>query len=357
MTRSAKPETSEAPGWDAITAACEALYPDQAPKHFGTLIGYRLGGPDPLPGISVWKRQHPVPHWHFVTYGFSELYEKEQEDTEVSGYGFELTFRLKIDPAQAEPPVWALNFLQNLARYVFESGNVFRSGDWMSANGPIALEEDTAICSMGFIDDPELPAIDTLYGRVTFLQVVGLTADEELAAKRWKTARVLDVFEPVLPLWVTDLGRRSLLELSDIAAKIEQGAQQDGSSTGVLWSDMLAWRTTKRLLRKPVITVELGAQQVRELIALLPLRLPFGRVLRVLGRNAAVVFQPGQGNSVHAEGETLHLTLTGEAVDALAATLQVRRGDYALPSLDGVLFRVAPTRVIDTTGKVVETVG
>lgn len=77
------------------------------------------------------------------SHGFSELYAKESDEPEVSGYGFELTFRLAIAPdtaADAEPPRWAMNFLQNLARYVFQSGNVFKDGDWMTANGPIALE-------------------------------------------------------------------------------------------------------------------------------------------------------------------------------------------------------------------------
>ncbi|KAG1606612.1 hypothetical protein G6F45_013943 [Rhizopus arrhizus] len=36
----------------------------------------------------------PVPHWHYITYGFSELYAKESSDADASGYGSELTFRL-----------------------------------------------------------------------------------------------------------------------------------------------------------------------------------------------------------------------------------------------------------------------
>ena len=42
-------------GWDAITAAFDALYPGQDdPLHFGCLIPWRLGGPDPLQGVSVY---------------------------------------------------------------------------------------------------------------------------------------------------------------------------------------------------------------------------------------------------------------------------------------------------------------
>jgi hypothetical protein len=44
------------PGWPAIDAALERLYPGVEPKHCGTLIKWRLGGPDPLDGLSVFPR-------------------------------------------------------------------------------------------------------------------------------------------------------------------------------------------------------------------------------------------------------------------------------------------------------------
>ena len=71
-----------APGWDAITAALERLYPGQEPRHYGAARRRRLGGPDPIDGLSAYMRLEPVPHWHIVTYGFSELYEKESDDLE-----------------------------------------------------------------------------------------------------------------------------------------------------------------------------------------------------------------------------------------------------------------------------------
>ena len=78
------------------------------------------------------------------SHALSELYAKESDDPEVSGYGFELTFRLAMEPgevadANAEPPTWALNFLQNLARYVFQSGNVWEPVYGLSG---VALERN-----------------------------------------------------------------------------------------------------------------------------------------------------------------------------------------------------------------------
>ena len=48
-------EEISAPGWDAITEAFRKLYPGQEnPIHFGALIPWRLGGPNPLQGVSAY---------------------------------------------------------------------------------------------------------------------------------------------------------------------------------------------------------------------------------------------------------------------------------------------------------------
>ncbi|MFX7739968.1 suppressor of fused domain protein [Acinetobacter baumannii] len=41
--------------------------------HYGTVIKYMLGGPDPIDGVSVYRSENGGAHWHYVTYGFSEL--------------------------------------------------------------------------------------------------------------------------------------------------------------------------------------------------------------------------------------------------------------------------------------------
>ena len=88
-----KKEYIETSGWDAITRAFEKLYPEQTdPLHYAPMISWRLGGEDPLDGISIYDGGD---YYHFVTYGLSELYDKESEDFDYSGYGFELTLKLK----------------------------------------------------------------------------------------------------------------------------------------------------------------------------------------------------------------------------------------------------------------------
>src|SRR5258708_1224012 len=131
---------SDSPGWDAIDSTLKPIYGKVKPFHYAAVPHYALGGNDPLDGISVYKSVTGHLHWHYVTYGFSELYRKETKDPEYSGYGFELTFRLSCAKAEKQPPSWPLNLLQNLARYVFQSGRVLMPGHFFNCNGPVALE-------------------------------------------------------------------------------------------------------------------------------------------------------------------------------------------------------------------------
>jgi len=352
-----EPEDLQAPGWDAIDKALAARYADQQPKHFGTLISYALGGPDPLQGISAYKRLDPVPHWHFVTYGFTELYDKESEDAQTSGWGFELTMRLKTEAEAEEPPIWTLNFLQNLARYVFNSGNIFANGDYMNANGPIASDSPTLIRSVVFAHDPELPPIETTNGHVEFLQVVGITDDEELAVKQWSTLKVLNVFSEHLPLLLTDLDRGSLLEHRDVREKLAAGAAAEGANTGYVFVDQLAWSENRRLLRKPELQIALGARQVKEVLGLLPYRLPFGKEFALIGGDAKVVFAPATQNSYSMEENRLRLQIQPEVLAEIQSTLAQKEGRYSLSTFKGVVLQVKKTLVKDSNDNVVETIG
>lgn len=354
---STAPSTDRAPGWEAIDRALNRVYSRQEPKHYGTVIGYALGGEDPLPGISAYKRITPVPHWHFITYGFSELYEKESDDPQRSGCGFELTFRLLNHDDSDEPPDWALNFLQNLARYVFESGHAFHAGHYLNANGPIATDSDSAIRSVAFAHDPELPPIDTENGRVEFLQIIGLTNEEEFALKRWSTLKVLEVFRDYLPLWATDLERGSLLADSDIAARLAEGSAREGSSVGMIYADQLSWEQHKRLLRSPVTQVLIGARQVGELLALLPLRLPFGHGFSVVGPQTRVVFEPAASNGAEIVDGILHLRLDDRAMRSLIARMRAQEGTYEVEGFPTLQMRVCKTEIRAQDGSVERVIG
>jgi hypothetical protein len=326
-------EQDSAPGWDAIDRALSRLYLRQEPKQYGPLGN---GGNEPLAAIRAYPRITPVPHWHFVTYGFSELHGKTSDDPLRSGFGFELTFRLANPDDSEEPPAWVPDFLQNLARYVFESGNVFHAGHYLNANGPIAADTATRIQAVAFAPDPELPAIDTENGRVEFLQAVGITNEEEFALKRWSTLRVLDVFLDYLPLWVTELDRESLLDDPQVAERLHQGSAQEGSSSAMVYTEQLEWRQRKRLLRRPTTEIVLDSRQVGELLALLPLRLPFAKPFSLIGPSSRIVFEPAPRNGAQADGEALHLRLNEATLRNLVACLRTQEGRYQVEGLEAV---------------------
>lgn len=339
------------PGWDAINAALAALYPGQEPKHYGTALPYTLGGKDPLDGISVYWATAPRPHWHYVTYGLSELYDKQSDDAQTSGFGFELTFRLAVDDAAAAPPAWPMNLLQNLARYVFATGNVFEAGHHMDANGPIALDSDTCLRHVAFLPDPQLPARDTANGHLSFLQVIGLSDAEMAAIKRWSTDGVLHALEPGMPLWITDLHRASLLDDADLARQVEAGSARDGSSTAMLFVETLAWREEGEST-----VLVLGAGQVPSLLELLPLRLRYGNPLTVIGSDRAWTFQPGGRDALVAGEDEMTCTLTPASLDALLRDVHAERGRYPLPEA-GLVIEVVPTILRDAQDNAVREIG
>jgi hypothetical protein len=197
----------DAPGWLAIDAPLEKLYSGQEPRHFASVIKYMLGGPDPLDGTSIYDSQQQTFHRHVVSYGMSELYyAPEHAGKEFSKWGFEFTMRVK-GKADDEDPKWAIGLMNNLARYVFQSGNWFEEYHYIPANGPIKLGSTTDKAGILFISDPELGSIDTPHGNVTFLQLIGITEAqlERLKQSPEEGPLMIEEMKKNNPLFITDL--------------------------------------------------------------------------------------------------------------------------------------------------------
>jgi hypothetical protein len=201
-----------APGWDAIDAQLQAVYGEQEPQHWGTLISYRLGGPDPLDGISAYScTDGGQDHLHFCTYGFSALYyDEEAVGKEFSGYGFELTFRLPSEWMPEGDVMWVCGMFQNLARYVFESGRWFEPYHHLQAKLPVPDGATTELAGLVLLPDPTLDPIDTPHGRVEFLQMFGITQSEldAIKSKERTTEEIVEQHRKGNPLLITDLSRK-----------------------------------------------------------------------------------------------------------------------------------------------------
>jgi hypothetical protein len=343
----------EDPGWQAINDALAPIYGDQEPKHFGTVVPYALGGPDPIHGISAYWREEPVPHWHYVTYGFSELWEKESEDPEWSGFGFELTFRLQRPAVEETPPIWALNLLQNLGRYVFQSGSVFDSGHTMNINGKISLEDETDLRALAFVEDPELGLIDTPHGKVRFVQLLGITLDELELMDLWNADRFYEFFVKEHPLYVTELSRASILNDPELAREMRKLAKEEGSSKGSLFiGEQLSWE-----LSQGVTTLRIKATIATNISRILAARVPHGHPLALVGSSGAVAVMPGEQFSSSEEDGVLTLELPADLALELSALLVPERGEHRLPSEQGLAVVIEPGEIKDRDGNVLEVVG
>lgn len=196
-------------GWKAIEDACLKMYPGQTnPKHYGTLISWNLGGNDPLDGISIYDGGE---YYHFVTFGLSELYEKECENKEYSGYGFELTIKLKKDCLEDEETEikGMCGILQAIAKLTFNEGEIFQPDEYIYTGQTTGMDPKGKSLITGFITQlDKLGEIETPNGKVQFVELIGVT-DAELKAIIDKKLSVRELFER-LGSEYTDYKRESL---------------------------------------------------------------------------------------------------------------------------------------------------
>lgn len=199
-------------GWKAIEEAFAKVYPGQEErKHYGVLIPWMLGGPDPLDGISIYDGGDC---WHFVTFGLSELYEKQSQDKEFSGYGMEFTMRLKkgcYAPENEENEIkCVVSNLQNIAKLTFQNGELFLPWEYIYTGQKDGIDFRHTATLNGFITVPDtkVPPITTPNGKLEFVEFIGAT-DAELLAIQNKQLNVKGLFEKIGD--VTDYLRPSVV--------------------------------------------------------------------------------------------------------------------------------------------------
>jgi hypothetical protein len=189
----------EAPGWDAIDVALRKLYPGVEPDHRAPIPGVHLGGG--VQGISAYRAAN---HWHLVTFGLTELWAKDQgSDPDVSGWGYEMTFRVTSLPEEKRAPEWPFNVLVALAKHTQNNGKPLWLGDRIDFGGPID-GGTSRFTALAVAMDPELPILHTPNGQTAFHQLVGITADQLAEMKQTSTASVLEKLQGTNSLLLTD---------------------------------------------------------------------------------------------------------------------------------------------------------
>lgn len=362
-------------GANYITQKLEALYPDGKGLFYHAQLPFLLGGKDPLDCIAVYESNKGIPHWHYVTFGFSEQYRNDSDDGEnssespapggvaedtddeeeikLSKYGFELTFRLKKEGE--EPPVWPVNLLQNLARYVFSTGNCFDEGHHLNCNGPVMLECDTKLRALGFCRDPELQSMDTCNGYVKFLQAVAVTLDEMQSMMYWDGEKFLAELFRHIPYGVTDLGRDTLLCNPKFKAAVDKGIEMDGSSTGYLY--MVNGFHCNMDNESGRFELALGAMTVPEFQTMLRARLRKRRSLLLDNSDGeALLLDSKEQYSFHTDKEGLRiLCLPDRTLQEIAALVQPHVGTYHCTTAPFTIS-VFRSEIKDSNGNVTEIV-
>ncbi|XP_022661750.1 suppressor of fused homolog [Varroa destructor] len=248
-------------GLNTLYQACRALYTDQQnPLQVVAVRKYWMGGPDPLDYISMYSNvgdpsQGIPPHWHYVSFGLSDLHGDGRVHDftgpgSPSGFGFELTFRLRKEEGDTAPPTWPAAVMQGLARYVIQSDNILCNGDHVSWHCPLDNSE-SRIQHMLMTVDAQLGTVETPCGSVQFMQLVGVCQEELKAAQHWNGKSFLQLMKGVPglggPWLVTNMRRgESVFELEvDVEEAVQMGISQEGSDlSGVgakmFWSEEMS---------------------------------------------------------------------------------------------------------------------
>ena len=136
-----------------------------------------------------------------MTLGLSELFEKKSNDSDVSGLGLELTLRLKKGDHWWEEAEKTAALLRDLMLDALDSGKAPRCYRYIESPASSPM-------TPGFLLVPDTKAreLDTPNGRVSFIELVGITASELSALKN------LEISGP-------ELYRRLGSELTDYSRK------------------------------------------------------------------------------------------------------------------------------------------
>ncbi len=168
----------------------------------------------PAPEGAVLRRivahRHPAGHWHYTSYGYSELDEKSWPDPDFSGYGMEMTFRLADDGDGDAPPAWPVGLFEEIATYAFDSQRLINPGDHLLVRSRLA---DTlpgyaaVLCSL----DPELETQYSPNGRIDFVQITAIVDAELQAVRNGRLNEVLHFLSAADPLRVTRADRAAVV--------------------------------------------------------------------------------------------------------------------------------------------------
>jgi len=170
-------KNDQAVGAFSIESKLKEMYGDLQPRFYSPQVMSFQGGDHTLDGVAIYDNDG---YFHLVSYGMSHLYYNEEAvGQEYSKWGLEFSLRVKpVKEDEGEDPFWAIQLMNNLARFIEETKVWFDEYQFLPLGGSIRAESDTDIVGLAFVKDVDLGEIDTPHGKVIFLQLVGLTSKQ-----------------------------------------------------------------------------------------------------------------------------------------------------------------------------------
>lgn len=243
-------------GLPELVRYCSKIY-RHTPIMYSTGKHYVFeGGQEPLDLIYVYKNEgkpcEGIPtHWHYISFGLSDIRNyyltllldkcmmshselskssplpehfprnQDPDSEKLSGFGFELSFRLKCEPViklGQTPPDWPREMMQSIARYVFETNFPLTEGDHFSWNKDLLV--GSCIKHVLITEDSQLKEVKISSGKVQFMQLVGVTQDELDAARKGSSKGIMNIMKERIETghrWlVTDMQRsKSIFDLDE----------------------------------------------------------------------------------------------------------------------------------------------
>jgi len=336
VRRAAAEPASDGPGAAAIDRRVDRIDGGPELHRYRPRAPHRFRGNGPLRAVTSHRLADPD-HFHLVTYGLTELTEKQSDDLGRSGWGFELSLRVAAGPPTTpdDDPSWAVDLLTNLAAYVWTSGHGFAAGDHVDLRGPIRIGAETDLTAAVLVVDPALGRMRGPFGRLSFLQLVALTADELEVCRTVGTDALTGVLAERDPLLITRLDRGSVLADPAVAARLRLKEGSPLTELGV---------ATLSVRRGPTGTVvQLGAGASAALGSALPRALSNpGATFALVGDDTSVVFSVADQARWQLGPGRLVLDVPPGEVEGLAGLFDGRTGWGHRPAWRGLRWHVVP---------------
>jgi suppressor of fused len=330
-------------GWEALDKHLASHYPGLEPWSFWRNDHSRKRTSS-VHTFLVLPVQEPT-HWVYLSVSHRFPQRSLGNRSVTPSAGSELTLRLPRRPEEFIPPSWPMNVLSWLSDFAFDSSSHLTPGQVVAlANLPMKML-GTQLTSVLLTADPILGDLEASNGHTRFLQVVGITEDEQEAIHWWGPDSFLQLLAEDEPLRLWQLERRSILEDPMMASRMREELERDGSSIIMEFMPGLRMRRTDG--QEPALELMLDMREAYVFARALRTRTRHHRPFLVRTREASLQLLPalegerGEFLADEGEGRQPCLIIPPQRIDALLEGFEGPAGTYTWPWFPGlVLHRV-----------------